>query len=215
MAVQFSMRKLFGTTALAAALAVTSFGGQPFIETQQPQAAIQSGDLAGILAATAEAASVDYFLKLDGIDGESTDDRHRGEIEILSFSWGAKIAGAHGTGGGGGAGKVSFQDLHFTATSSKASPKLFLSTATGQHIKEAVLTVRKSGERQDDYYIVKLSDVLVSSYQAGGAQGGDLPSDQVSLSFAKIEFSYTPQNADGRPGTLVKACYDVKSNKTC
>ena len=212
---QFSMRKFLGTSVIAAALAVTSFGGRPFIEAQQPLAAVQTGDLADLLAATAEAANVDYFLKLDGIDGESTDDRHKGEIEVLSWSWGATNAGAGATGGGGGAGKVSMQDFHFTASSSKASPQLFLSTATGKHHKEAVLVVRKGGKEQAEYYKVTMSDVLISSYSAAGSQGGELPTEEVSLNFAKIEFSYTPQGADGRAGTPVTACYDLKSNKVC
>lgn len=164
---QFSMRKFVGTSVMAAMLVVTSFGGRPIIEAQQPLAGVQTGDLADLLAAPTEAASVDYFLKLEGVDGESTDDCHKGEIEILSWSWGATNAGAGAAGGGGGAGKVSMQDFHFTASSSKASPQLFLSAATGKHHKEAVPVVRKSGGKdQVDYYKITLSDVLISSYQA-------------------------------------------------
>lgn len=128
-----------------------------------------------LLAATsAEAAQVDYFLKVDGIDGESTDSRHAGEIEIESFSWGASQTGTH-SGGGGGAGKVNMQDFHFVMKTNKASPKLFMAVATGEHIQDAVLTLRKSGKDQQEFLKVKLSDLLVSSYQTGGSSSDVIP----------------------------------------
>ena len=158
-------------------------------------------------------AAVDYFLKLDGIDGESTDDKHKSEIDVESWSWGATQTGTFGGGGGGGAGKVQFQDFHFVTRVSKATPKLFLSCATGEHIKSAILTARKSGEQQQEFYKVTFSDVLISSYQSGGSGGDVIPTDQVSFNFAKIEVLYTPQRADGAADSPVKAGYDVKANK--
>ena len=89
----------------------------------------------------------DYLLKLEGIKGESLDAKHRDEIEIESFSWGATQPEGFAS-GGGGAGKVSFQDIHFTARVNVASPNLMVACASGQHIKEATLTVRKAGEDQ-------------------------------------------------------------------
>jgi type VI secretion system secreted protein Hcp len=158
-------------------------------------------------------AQVDYFLKIEGVDGESTDDKHKGEIDIHSFSWGATNTGTHGSGGGGGAGKVQFQDLHFHTSVSKASPKLMLSCATGEHLKKATLTVRKAGKDQQEYYKVTLSDVLVSSYTSGGGGGEIVPGDQFSLNFGKIEFEYKPQKADGTLDAAVKAGWDVATNK--
>lgn len=159
-------------------------------------------------------AAVDYFLKIEGVDGESTDDKHKGEIDIESFSWGVSQLGSHGAGGGGGAGKASFQDLHFTTNVGKSSPKLMLACATGEHLKKAVLTVRKAGKEQQEYYKVTLSDCLVSSYQSGGSSGGDpRPNDQFALNYAKIEFEYKPQKADGTLDSAVKAGYDVAANK--
>ena len=70
-------------------------------------------------------STTDFFLKIDGIEGESTDGKHKGEIDLLSWSWGETQSGAHAAGGGGGAGKVSMQDFHFTMTVNKATPKLF------------------------------------------------------------------------------------------
>lgn len=158
-------------------------------------------------------AAVDYFLKLQGIDGESTDSKHKAEIDIESWSWGATQGGAHGFGGGGGAGKVQMQDFHFTMRVNKASPKLMLACATGEHIKEAILTCRKAGKEQQEYLKIKFSDLLVSSYQTGGSAGEVIPMDQISLNFSKIELEYKEQKADGSLGGATKAGYDLKLNK--
>ena len=158
--------------------------------------------------------AVDYFLKIDGIPGESEDDKHPNEIDIQSFSWGQIQQGTMAFGGGGGAGKVQFHDVHFSAHTNKASPKLAIACATGQHIKTAVLTVRKAGGDQQDYYKVILTDVLVSSFQSGGTEGANaVPVDQFSLNFATIEFEYKPQKADGAVGAPLKIKYNLKLNK--
>jgi type VI secretion system secreted protein Hcp len=156
----------------------------------------------------------DYLLKIDGIKGESTDSKHKDEIEIESFSWGCTQPGTFQSGGGGGAGKVSFQDIHFTTRVNVASPNLMVACASGQHIKVATLTVRKAGKDQQEYYVIKLSDNLVSSYQSGGSEGSNaLPVDQFSINFSKIEFEYKTQKADGSLGPSVKGGWDLKANK--
>ena len=158
-------------------------------------------------------AAVDYFLKIDGIAGESTDDKHKTEIDVLSWSWGETNAGTHLGGGGGGAGKVQMQDFHFVMTVNKATPKLMLACATGQHIKDALLTCRKAGTEQQEYLTIKFSDLLISSYQTGGSAGQVVPQDSISFNFSKIEFDYKEQKADGTLGAPVKAGYDLKLNK--
>jgi type VI secretion system secreted protein Hcp len=158
-------------------------------------------------------AAVDYFLKIDGIEGESLDSKHKAEVEIQSFSFGATQTGSFAAGGGGGAGKVHMQDFHFTVPVNKASPKLMLACASGQHIKKAVLTVRKAGKEQQEYLKYTFSDLLVSSYQTGGGGGDVLPVDQISLNFAKIETEYKEQKADGTLAGSVKAGWDLKQNK--
>ena len=132
-------------------------------------------------------AAVDYFLKIQGIDGESGDAKHKGEIELESWSWGESQTG-HQAGGGGGAGKVAMQDFHFTMKINKASPKLMYACASGQHIPAATLVCRKAGGDQNPFLTVKFSDLLVSSYQTGGSgQSSIVPMDQIALNFAKIE----------------------------
>jgi type VI secretion system secreted protein Hcp len=156
----------------------------------------------------------DYLLMIEGIKGESRDEKHKDTLEIESFSWGATNQGSFSAGGGGGAGKVSYQDIHFTTRVNKASPLLMLACATGQHIKKAVLTVRKAGGDQQDYYVLNFTDLLVSSYQSGGSSGSDaLPVDQFSLNFATIKFEYKPQKPDGSLDSAVTAGYDLKANK--
>jgi len=159
-------------------------------------------------------AAVDYFLKLDGIDGESQDSKHKGEIELDSWSFGATQHGTSGTGGGGGAGKVALQDFHFVMRVNKATPKLFLACATGEHIKKAVLTCRKAGKEQQEYLKYTFSDFLVSSYQTGGSAHSDVvPMDQISLNFSKIQVEYKEQKADGSLGGGVNAGWDAKLNQ--
>ena len=157
-------------------------------------------------------ALFDAFLKIDGIEGESADDKHKNEIDIHSFSWGESNGGTFASGGGGGAGKVSMQDFHFTMNCNKSSVKLFLACAGGDHIKSAVLTCRKAGKNQQEFYKVTFSDILVSSYQSGGGGGDTLPIDSISLNFAKVEKEYKEQKSDGTLGGAIKAGWNLKTN---
>ena len=144
-------------------------------------------------------ALFDAFLKLDGIEGESTDHKHKGEIQLESFSWGASQVGSTETGGGGGAGKVSFQDFSFTAKVGIQSPQIFGALANGRHIKEGTLTVVNGRETET---ILMLSDILVTGYKESvvtpaaapcdrddqNASNNNAPTESVSLNFTKIEF---------------------------
>ena len=156
----------------------------------------------------------DYLLELDGIKGESSDAKHKETIEISSFSWGVSNPGSFASGGGGGTGKASFSDLSLMTQSCKASPELFKACATGKHIKKATLFVRKSGGEQGDFYVIKLEDVLVSSFSVSGSDGSNaLPMESLSLNFAKIEFNYSPQKPEGGLDAPVIAKYNLKENK--
>lgn len=157
-------------------------------------------------------AAVDYFLKIDGIPGESTDSKHKNEIDLESWSWGETNAGTHAGGGGGGAGKVHMQDYQFSMRVNKASPKLFLACASGQHIKEALLTCRKAGKQQQEYLKIKFSDLLIATYQTGGSTADVVPVDQISFNFSKIEMTYAPQKPDGTLDSPVVHNYDLKGN---
>jgi len=121
-------------------------------------------------------------------------------------------SGTFAGGGGGGAGKVSMQDFHFTMPVNKASPALFLACAQGDHIKNAILTCRKAGKKQQEFMKVTMSDVLVSLFQIGGAVGV-VPTDQISLNFAKIEVEYQEQDATGKIVASIKKWFDLNSMK--
>jgi type VI secretion system secreted protein Hcp len=157
--------------------------------------------------------AVDYFLKIKGIEGESTDDKHKNEIDVLSWSWGESQTGSAASGGGSGAGKVTMQDFTFVMKVNKASPKLIKACATGEHIAEAVLVCRKAGKGQQEFLTIKLSDCLVTSFQTGGSGGSDFETDSISLNFAKINYEYRAQKADGSLDGPIKAGYDLTANK--
>jgi type VI secretion system secreted protein Hcp len=160
-------------------------------------------------------AVADFFLKIeaDGMVTETQDSKHKGEIELLSWSWGVQNSGSHATGSGGGSGKCSMQDFHFVMNVNKATPKLMLACANGEHIKKATLTCRKAGKEQQEYMIIKFSDLLISSYQTGASNGSPTLTEQVSFNFAKIEFEYKEQKKDGGLGGTIKAHYDLAINK--
>lgn len=154
--------------------------------------------------------AADMYLKLDGIDGESLDAKHKGEIEIESFSWGATRPQVSAPGGGGAVGRVAMQDFSFTTPVSKASPKLFLACVSNQNIKTALLTVRRAGAQQWDFLKVTMTSVRVSSWKQEAGAGPDVPQDQVALNFSKVEIAYTGQSPSGGPGETVTAKWDAK-----
>ena len=157
-------------------------------------------------------AAADYFLKLDGITGESQDAKHKGEIQLQSFSWGETQTAAPGAGGGAGAGKVQLRDLHVVMRVSRASPQLMLACASGQHLKSAVLSVRRAGKEQQEFLVYTLTDVLVTSYATGGTTD-EVPVDQVSLAFGRIAVDYRPQKPNGTLDAAVHAAWDAKANR--
>lgn len=162
-------------------------------------------------------AIVDYFLKIDGIDGEAQDSKHKNEIQLESWSFGETNHGHASHGLGMGAGKVQMGDFHFVMHSNKASPKLFLACADGEHIKKAVLTCRKAGKDQQEYLKWTFTDLLVSSYQTGGSATTvdvPVPLDQISINFTKAQIDYKEQKADGTLGGAVTAQYDVKAQSS-
>ena len=156
---------------------------------------------------------VDYFLKVDGIPGESSDAKHKGEIEVVGFGFGSSNeAGPPTGGGGGGAGKAVFDDLVVLAPTSKASPLLWLACASGQHLKKAVLACRRTPVKtQAEFLKVTLTDVTITSYEADAADE-ERPLDQVALGYGTIELAYTPVDSTGKPQPVVKAGWDVKKN---
>jgi type VI secretion system secreted protein Hcp len=154
--------------------------------------------------------AVDVFLKIEGVDGESQDSKHKDQMDIYSYSWGLSQSGTMHAQGGGGAGKANFQDMSISMPISKASAVLALACATGKHFPEAKLTCRKAGDAQYDYLTYTMTDVIISSYQTGGSS--EVPVDSVSLNFAKIVSEYFQQDAKGEVSKAATFGYDIKKN---
>jgi type VI secretion system secreted protein Hcp len=155
----------------------------------------------------------DIFAKIGTIQGESTDSKHKNEIDVLVWSWGVAQSGSMAYGGGGGAGKASFNDLNFTHHVDKATPLLMKACATGTHIPAATITVRKAGKDQQEYLVVKMTDVLITSVALSVAEGAASTAENVGLQFAKVDLEYKPQKADGSLDVGLHFKYDIKANK--
>jgi type VI secretion system secreted protein Hcp len=171
-------------------------------------------------------SNLDIFVKIDGIEGDSNDDRHANEIEVLSFGQGLSQTLISNRGGGGGFGKAKFSDVSFRHPIDSASVKLMVASASGEHIKSATFSFRKPGQNQD-YYKVTLSNVLISAVNQVGSTGeqGPLSFDdlkassnatglleEVKLNFTKIEWIFYPQKADGSLGAPIKGGWDLEKN---
>lgn len=156
--------------------------------------------------------AADMFLKLEGVDGESKDDSHKKEIDVLSWSWGASQSGTGHVGGGSGAGKVSVQDLSVTKYVDASSHLLLLDCCNGQHIKKGTLVVRKAGATPLEYVKLTMEDILVSNIHTGGSGGEDRLTENVTLNFAEVKFSYAMQKPDGTPDADKDFAWDIAGN---
>lgn len=155
----------------------------------------------------------DIFAKLGDIKGESLDNKHKDEVELLAWSWGVSQSGSISHGGGGGEGKASFNDFNFTHRIDKASPLLMKACATGEHIKEATITVRKAGKGQQEFLIIKMNDVLITSVNPSTSGDAASTAENVAMQFAKVALEYKPQKANGTLDAGVHFKYDIKGNK--
>jgi len=156
--------------------------------------------------------AIDMFLKLDGIKGESKDDKHKDEIHIESFSWGMSQTGSMGHGGGGGAGKVSVHDISISKNVDKSSCDLMYHCASGKHIPSGLITVRKAGEKPLEYLKIKLTDILISGVQDSGSGHGDQVGESITLNFAKFQVDYQEQKPDGTGSPAGSMGWDIKAN---
>ena len=153
----------------------------------------------------------DIFAKIGDIKGESLDAKHKDEIEVLSFSWGVTNAGGH-AGGGGGAGKATFQDLSIVHNIDKASPKLLEACATGTHLKEATITHRKAGKGQQEFLIVKMNDIIITGVTHGGTSWATGVGDRDSgVCQGRLRIQTAKARWVARCGIHFK--YDLKANK--
>jgi len=157
------------------------------------------------------AGAGDMFFKVKGakagpIKGEALDDKHKDEIEVLSWSWG--MLSKPSLGGGSASGKATIRELKIVKRVDKASTALMGAVRTNEAITEGILTLRKSGGpgKPLEYLKIKIEDGRVTSYdvEAGDTGGGSTLIEKITLSFNKISIEYTPQGGDGQPlgGTM-------------
>ena len=158
--------------------------------------------------------ALDMFMRIEGVNGESKDANHKNWTDIRSFTWGAEQPGSMNTGGGGGAGKVNFDDLTVIAPIDKAAPTLLKNCATGQHLGKVEVSVCKAGGTQIEYSRTTLEDVLVTSVKFVGTQESESLMMEYSFQAAKVKDQYWEQNDKGSKGAEVQMAYDVKQNKT-
>jgi len=153
--------------------------------------------------------SSDTHIKLDGVEGESDHKDHKGEIELLTWTWGVANP-SNPTGGGSGKGKATPGEFSFLHLYDKASPVLAKKCAQGVHFPTVVVTSRKSGDGQKDFLKITLKEVFINSVEPSASKGGDI-SERVSMSYGEIEFAYKPQDGKGGLGGEVKFGWNVKT----
>jgi type VI secretion system secreted protein Hcp len=157
--------------------------------------------------------AVDMFMKLGDIKGESTDSKHKEEIDVLAWSWSLSQSGTTHMGGGGGAGKVSVQDISFTKYVDASSNALILACCTGTHYPEALLTVRKAGGDPLEYIKLTMKEVMITSLSTGGSGGEDRLTENVTLNFAEFKLEYQEQDEKGKPkGGAKEAAWNIAEN---
>lgn len=156
--------------------------------------------------------AMDMFLKIEGVDGESRDDKHAGEIDVLAWSWGMTQSGSMHVGGGGGSGKVSVQDVSITKYVDKSSATIMNKTCAGEHFPSAVLVIRKAGGSPLEYWKLTMNKVLITSISTGGSGGEDQLTENLTLNFEDFMAEYTEQKEDGSAGASNEAGFNIATN---
>jgi len=157
--------------------------------------------------------AADIFLKIADIKGESRDDKHKDEIEVLSWSWGMTQSGTIHGGGSAGSGKANVQDLMITKHVDRSTPILLKTCLSGAHLKDATLTVRRNtGGKALEYVKIKMKGAVISSINASGSGPDERASEQLGINFAQVEFEYVPAKPDGSAEPGVLATWDLNKN---
>jgi type VI secretion system secreted protein Hcp len=152
------------------------------------------------------------FLLLGDIQGEAQDAAHKGEIDVLSWSWGMANSGTMHIGGGGGSGKVNVQDLSITKYVDTSSTNLYLKCCNGKHYEEAKLTVRKAGGDPVEYFKLHMEKVMITSVSSGGSGSEQRVTENATLNFKKVTVLYTPQTETGAAGATMEMWWDIEQN---
>ncbi|VAW53125.1 Uncharacterized protein ImpD [hydrothermal vent metagenome] len=156
--------------------------------------------------------SCDQFMKIDNIKGESVDDAHADEIDVISWQWGMSQSGTTHAGKGGGSGKVNVQDLSFTHNVDKASPNLMKMCCSGKHFEEATLVVRKAGDVPLEYMKITMKNGLISSVDPSCTNDDDKITETIALNFSEFKCEYVPQKEDGSGDASIIVGWNIATN---
>ncbi|MHC4229659.1 MAG: Hcp family type VI secretion system effector [Planctomycetota bacterium] len=159
--------------------------------------------------------AADTFLKIDGIEGESTDAKHTKQIEVLSYSHGVSQMGSasDSTAGAKSTGRCDHQDFSIVKELDKASPELNLQCCKGTHIKEMTLELCSATGDKSPYMRYLFEGVIISSISIGGG-GGGLPTESVTFNYNKINWIYVDTDHEtGKKKGEVKKWWSLKENK--
>ncbi len=153
-------------------------------------------------------AVLDAFLGIDGIRGGSTDARYKDWIDVVAYNHGMAQPPSS-TGTGGSAGRTSFHDFVITKALDRATPRLAVACASGQHVRSATLVLRRAGKSEQPFMEYKLTDVLITSIRPHwGSVDPTIPLEEVSFSYGKIEWKYVDLN-----GRIIQGGWDLRANR--
>lgn len=155
----------------------------------------------------------DTFVRIDGIEAESTDGQHRGWIEAFNFKVAVKqrISTTASSAGGATAGRADFEPLNFTMLTDKASPKLYLACAAGTHIDEIVVEACRAGGDRVPFMNIRLQNCIIKRIFTIG--DGRYPVESVSIDYGRIFWVYLQQSrTHGGPVGQVAAGWSREKN---
>ena len=153
--------------------------------------------------------AVDYFLKLDAVEGESEAAGMETQIHLLSWNWSGHNSGSGGRTGGSGAGKVEMSDVSFAFMMDKAYGTLAQKMANGEHIKEGLITCRRAGGAQEIMYELHMKQIFITSLNISGSAGDEIPVVNGTLNYKAIKQVGKPQSGEGAAGGDIEMMWDL------
>lgn len=157
----------------------------------------------------------DAFIKIKDIDGESTDEKHQGWIEVVSYTHGLSQSASSTASSAGGASseRANFSDFSFIKQLDIASPALALACADGTHIDEIIIELCRAGTEKVKFMEYKLTNCLISGVSTSGNGNGDLPTETVNIAYGKINWAYVKQDRQGgKAAGNMAAGWDLQKN---
>ncbi len=160
--------------------------------------------------------AVDIFLGLsNNIKGESQDDVHKDKVDVLAWDWSMSQSGTTHMGAGGGGGKVNVGDLTITKYVDRATSDIVKRVASGEHLENGELIVRKAGGSGPvEYLHFKFEIAMFTSYRTGGSKDGlDRVQETITINFRRFELTTRTQEDSGAQGAEQIAGWEIAENR--